>query len=413
MNAVVFDEYGSPDVLRLAQVDKPTPKDDEVLIKVHATTVRFGDLMVRNLKAVSPAAFTMPLPLWLPVRMMFGWRKPRNRILGSEFSGEIEAVGSHVTLLKAGQAVFGYRGPRMGAHAEYLCMPEDGLVTNKPANLTFEEAATVPYGAVTALGVLRKVHIRPGDKVLINGASGAIGSSALQICKHHFGAIVTGVCGTPRVEMVEALGADHVIDYTEQAFTDIGETWDVILDVLGKSSFSRCRRSLAPDGRYLPASFKTTSVMRMLWTGMRGGRRVICSLAAGTRDDLLFARELAEAGRIKAVIDRCYPLAQTADAHRYVESGRKRGDVIVSRSKSAIPERSHRSQPSDGGPGLQQYRHAGTLGRVKRKSATTALVSHQRRQPASEHPHRHLRAHRHERGGVGGRARVRQPAGPG
>jgi NADPH:quinone reductase-like Zn-dependent oxidoreductase len=262
MKAIVYEKYGSPNVLELREVEKPAPKDNEILIRIHATSVNIGDIWARNFKAITPSKFTMPLPLWLPSRMYFGFTKPRINILGSEFAGEVEAIGKDVKRFKKGDQVFGYRGQSMGACAEYLCIPEDGMVTSKPSNMTYEEAATVPYGALMALSLLRKVNIQSGptnragrQKVLINGASGGIGSAAVQIAKH-FGAEVTGVCGTPRLEFVKSLGADHVIDYTKEDFTQNGEAYDLIFDILGKSSFSRCKSSLKQNGRYLLASFK-------------------------------------------------------------------------------------------------------------------------------------------------------------
>jgi NADPH:quinone reductase-like Zn-dependent oxidoreductase len=329
MKAVVFTEYGSPDVLKLKEVEKPTPKDNELLIRVYATPVGFGDTLLLNFKAISPRKFSMPTPLWLPVRMMFGFRKPKVNVLGGEFAGKVEAVGSAVKLFKAGDDVFGYRGMSMGANAEYLCVAENGLVAIKPTNMTYEEAASISYGGITALCLLRKANIQRGQKVLINGASGSIGSHALQLAKY-YGAEVTGVCGTPRVEMVKALGADKVIDYTKEDFTKNGETYDLIFDVLGKSSFSRSWRSLKQNGRYLLASFKTRQVLQMLWTSRFGSKKVICAMSSERPEDLRFIKELAEAGKIKSHVDRCYPLEQTADAHRYVESGHKMGRVIIS-----------------------------------------------------------------------------------
>ena len=329
MKAVVFTEYGTPDVLQLKEVEKPTPNDNEVLIRVHATPVNFGDIIVRKLGKISSQEFYMPDLFWLFARIGFGFSKPKKHILGSEFAGEIEAVGKDVTRFKPGDQVFGYRGMSLGANVEYLCMAEDGMLAIKPDNMTYEEAATVPGGSLTALSLLRKVNIQPGQKVLVNGASGSIGSAALQLAKY-FGAEVTGVCATPRVDMVKALGADKVIDYTKEDFTNSGETYDLIFDVLGKSSFSRSKRSLKPNGRLLYASFKMRQVFQMLWTSITGDKKVICALSGESPDDLSFIKELIEAGKIKSVIDRCYPLEQTAEAHRYYENGHKTGSVVIS-----------------------------------------------------------------------------------
>jgi NADPH:quinone reductase-like Zn-dependent oxidoreductase len=328
MKAIVYTEYGSPDVLQLKEIEKPAPKDQEVLIRIHATPVNFGDLLARNFKSVTPRQFNMPLFFWLPARLAFGFRKPKKNILGSEFAGEVEAVGAAVTRFKPGDQVFGYRGQSMGAYAEYLCMPEDGVLAIKPANMTYEEAAAVPYGALTALSLLRKVNVQSGQQVLINGASGGIGSASVQLAKY-FGAEVTGVCGTPRLEFVKALGADKVIDYTRQDFTRNGATYDLIFDILGKSSFARGKRSLRPNGRYLLASFKMKQLIQMLLTSIKGGRKVICALSSEKAEDLTFIKELIEAGKYQAIIDKRYPLAQAAEAHRYVEAGRKAGSVII------------------------------------------------------------------------------------
>ncbi|MBI5668837.1 MAG: NAD(P)-dependent alcohol dehydrogenase [Chloroflexi bacterium] len=328
MKAVVYTQYGSPDVFQLQEVPKPTPKDNEVLIRVRATPVGFGDVLARKFNTITPRNFSMPFFFWLPSRLAFGLRKPRKQILGSEFAGEVEAVGKDVKRFKAGDLVFGYRGPNMGAYAEYLCIPENGLVAHKPAKLTLEEAAAVPYGALTALNLLRKVKIERGQKVLINGASGSIGSYALQLAKY-FGAEVTGVCSTPRLDLVKALGADHVVDYTREDFTRNGETYDLIVDILGKTSFSRGKRSLKPGGRLLYASFKMRQLFQMLWTSRFGSKKVICALSMEKPEDLMFIKELVEAGKLKSIIDRCYPLEQTADAHRYVEQGHKQGSVVI------------------------------------------------------------------------------------
>jgi len=330
MKASVYTEYGPPEVLQITEVAKPTPKDNEILIKIYATSVNYGDLIARNFKEVSSRDFNMPFPFWLISKFYFGLGKPKIAILGSEFAGEIESVGKDVKRFKIGDQVFGYPGQSMGAYAEYLCFPEDGVMAIKPANMNYEAAAVVPMGAIMALYLLReKGNIHSGSKVLINGASGSIGSAAVQIAKNHFGAEVSGVCSTPRLEFVKSLGADHVVDYTKEDFTQNGETYDLIFDILGKSSFSRCEGSLSENGRYLLASFKMKQIFEMLWTSMTGSKKVICALAPGSTEDLISVKELIEAGKIKAIIDRSFPLEKAAEAHRYVEDGLKKGHVAI------------------------------------------------------------------------------------
>ena len=332
MKAIVFTEYGTPDVLNIKEVAKPTPKDNEILVKVHATPINYGDLLARNFGNLTPGEFNMPAPLYLPARMSFGWNRPKINILGSELAGEVEAVGKDVTKFKAGDQVFAYLGMNMGANAEYVCIPETGTVALKPVNLSYEEAATLPYGAIMATSLLAKANTLAsvrGQKVLINGASGGIGSMAVQLAKH-FGADVTGVCGTPRLEFVRSLGADKVIDYTKEDFTQNGETYDLIFDILGRSSFSQLKRSLKPDGIYLLASFKMKALLQMLWTSITGSRqKVICTFANETAESLVFVKELVETGKIKTVIDKCFPMEQASAAHRYVEAGHKQANVVI------------------------------------------------------------------------------------
>ncbi len=328
MKAVVYTEYGPPDVLHVQDVVKPAPKESEILVRVHAAPVNYGDLLARNFASVSPGEFNMPALLWLPARFAFGWNKPKKLILGSEFSGEVEAVGSAVTRFKAGDAVYGYTGEAMGAYAEFLCIGEDTAVARKPANLTHAEAASVPYGAIMALNLLKKANIQPGQKVLINGASGGIGAAAVQLAKND-GAEVTGVCGTRRMEYVRALGADNVIDYTVEDFTRNGERYDLIFDVLGRSSFGRCKESLKPGGIYLLASFKSGALMQMLRTSLGGDKKVICAFASEQPGDLDAIRELIEAGKFTAIVDRRFPAEEAAEAHRYAEGGLKQGAVVI------------------------------------------------------------------------------------
>lgn len=328
MKAIVYTQFGSPDVLHLQEVAKPTPKDNEILIRVHATPVNYGDVTARNFAHLPPREFNMPLPLWLPMRLAFGLSKPKISILGSELAGEIEAVGKEVKKFKPGDQVFAYIGMNMGAYAEYICMPESGIVALKPANLSAEEACALPYGGVMALDILRQANLQRGQKVLINGASGGIGALAVQLAKYN-GAEVTGVCGTPRLEYVKALGADKVIDYTQEDFTHNGETYDLIFDVLGRSSFARCKNSLKANGIYLLASFKTKALLQMLWTSRRSGQKVICALASEKVENLVFIKELAEAGKIKTIIDKTFPMEQAAEAHRRFEGGQKTGSVVI------------------------------------------------------------------------------------
>jgi len=330
MRASVLTEFGPPEVLQLREVAKPVPRDRDVLIRVHAASVGFGDTLVRDFPAVSPKKFHMPWLFWLFGRLTFGFKKPRVKILGSEFAGRVEAVGRRVTRFKAGDPVFGYRGPRMGAYADYLCMPENGVLAVKPASMTYEQAAASPYGAIMALGLLRKLRLRPGQDVLVVGASGGIGLAVVRLAKFPYGARVTGVCGTARQEYVKSLGADEVIDYTKEEFLDRPETYDIIIDILGKSRFSRCKRILRPRGRLVFVSFKMKQILQMLRTSVLGGKRVVCALIAEKQEDLVFAGELMEAGKIRTIVDRAFPLEQAADAHRYAESGAKKGYVVIS-----------------------------------------------------------------------------------
>lgn len=329
MKAIVFTEYGKPDVLNIKEVAKPTPKDHEILVKVHATPINYGDLTARNFGNLTSSQFNMPAPLYLPARMSFGWNKPKMNILGSELAGEVETIGKDVTKFKTGDQVFAYLGMNMGANAEYVCISEAGTVALKPVNLSYEEAATLPYGAIMATSLLGKANIQRGQKVLINGASGGIGSMAVQLAKH-FGAEVTGVCSTPRLEFVKSLGADKVIDYTKEDFTQNGETYDLIFDILGRSSFSKLKRSLKPNGIYLLASYKMKALSQMLWTSITGSKqKVICAFANETAESLVFVKGLVEQGKIKTIIDKCFPMEQAAEAHRYVEEGHKQGNVVI------------------------------------------------------------------------------------
>ena len=299
MKAIVYTRPGPPDVLRLQEVETPAPNEDEILIRVRATTVTPGDCNLRR--------FPVPVLFWLLMRVLYGVRRPKNRILGSDLAGDVEAVGDDVTLFNEGDQVFASTEMSFGAHAEYVCMAEGGVVAPKPSNMTYEEAAAVPFGALAALFFLREGDIQSGQRVLINGASGGVGTLAVQLAKA-LGTDVTGVCGTTNLELVESLGADEVIDYTKEDFTEGRQRHDLIFDAVGKSSLSACKRVLSPNGTFV--------------TTKKG-------LAKHCQEDLVFVKGLVEAGKMRAVIDRRYPLEETAEAHRYVETGHKTGSVVI------------------------------------------------------------------------------------
>ena len=318
MKAIVYEKYGTPEVLHLKEVEKPTPEDNEVLVKIHATTVTKYDCWARS--------STAPPGFWLPSRIASGIRKPKQTILGTDFAGEIESVGKDVKGFKIGDQVFGFIS-RLGAYAEYMCLPEKGVAI-KPANMTYEEAVAVVQGGLTALYFLRKGNIQSGQKVLIFGASGGIGIYAVQLAKY-YGAEVTGVCSIPKLEMVKSLGADKVIDYTKEDFTKNSQTYDIIFDTVGKTSVSRSLRSLEEKGLYIFATFGLVMLIRAFWLTRKCSKRAIFGVIEESAEDLLFLKELIEAGEIKPVIDRSYPLEQTAEAHRYVETGHKKGNVVI------------------------------------------------------------------------------------
>ena len=322
MKAIVYTKFGPPEVLHLQEMEKPTPKANEVLIKIVATTVVKEDPDMRASRGFN------------------GLLKPRNPILGQELAGEVEAVGRDVTRFRPGDQVFGI--DYFGAYAEYKCMPENGALAIKPANITYEEAASVPNGALTALPFLRdKGKIQSGQTALVYGASGSVGAAAVQLAKY-YGAEVTGVCSTANLEWVKSLGADRVIDYTQEAFTENGKAYDIIFDTVGKLLFSECKGSLTDEGIYLSTVPTPVIMLQALRTAMNGSKKVKFA-ATGLRPasekikDLVFLTELIEAGKIKPVIDRCYPLEQMADAHRYVEKGHKKGNVVISVEQSDKP----------------------------------------------------------------------------
>lgn len=304
MKAIVTARYGSPEGLQLREVEKPVPKDNEILVKIHATTVTFGDAALRKMK--------------YPVRLVFSFfvgGLRGNKILGHEFAGEIEAVGEGVSLFKVGDQVFGSAGFQSGAHAEYICLPEDGMVTIKPVNMTYEEAAAVPVGGNTALDILGTTNIEEGQEVLVYGASGSVGTYAVQLAKS-FGAEVTGVCSTRNVDLVKSLGAEVVIDYTQEDFTQSGKSYDVIFDAANKVSAESCKNALKENGQFLSVASPTKEVV----------------------ENLIFLKELIEAGKLKAVIDNRYPLEQIAEAHRYVDSGHKAGNVVITVSQGDMTD---------------------------------------------------------------------------
>ncbi len=322
MKAIVWTAYGPPDVLKLQDMPKPTPKDNEILIKIHATTVTAGDCEMRRLD----------FPYWvrLPMRIFVGfWKPQRIKIPGLYLAGEVEETGSAVSRFQKGDQLFGLAGLRMGTYAEYVCVPEKGALATKPANMTFGEAAPVALGGLEALHFLRKANLQPGEKVLINGAAGSIGTYGIQLA-HYFGAHVTAVDSTDKLDTLRATGADKVIDYTQADFTQLGDTYDVIFDVIGKSSFSRSVRILNPHGRYLIANPSgLIQRMRGEWVSARSSKSVIFEMTSHRAADLDFLRTLIEAGDLKTVMGRQFPLAQMADAHRHVESGQKVGNVII------------------------------------------------------------------------------------
>jgi NADPH:quinone reductase-like Zn-dependent oxidoreductase len=314
MKAVVYDRYGPPEVLRLADVERPVPAEDQVLVKVHATTVNRSDCGWRGADPFFSRVFT-------------GLLRPKRKILGSELAGEVEAVGATVSEFRVGDEVFGMRS---GAYAEYVCVRESGVLAHKPSGMTFEEAASVCDGASIALACLRKAHLRAGQSIVVYGASGSIGTAGVQLAKH-FGAHVTAVCNTKNMELVRSLGAQEVIDYTHEDFTQNGKTYDVIFDAVGKHSFRRCRHSLKSGGVFVETDlgFMWHVPILLLLTRWIGDRRLVLPMPAYTKQNVLFLKDLIEAGEYRAVIDRSYPLEHVVDATRYVETGEKTGNVVL------------------------------------------------------------------------------------
>lgn len=324
MKAIVWTKYGPPESLQLREVAKPVPRNNEVLIRTHATTVTAGDAELRR--------FKVPFLVWLPARIFLGLTRPtRIKILGQELAGEIEAIGKDVTRFRKGDQVFAWTGIRLGAYAEYTCLPEKGVLAIKPSNMTYEEAAVLPVGGLEAAHFMSKGNIQSRQKVLINGAGGSIGTFAIQIARY-FGADVTGVDSTEKLDFMRSLGADHVIDYTREDFTKSGETYDVIFDVIGKSSFTRSIRALTKNGLYLLGNPRLFQRIRGRWISRRSSKKVIvwaARVASETTEDINFLKGLLEAGKIRSIIDRSYPLEQTAEAHKYAETGHKKGNVVI------------------------------------------------------------------------------------
>jgi len=322
MKAVVYDNYGPPEVLHLEDVPEPVPQDDEVLVRVHATTVNRGDCATRGANRKSGLAAS------LVSRAIFGFPRPRQRILGSEFAGKVEAVGAAVREFAIGDRVFGSTGIRFGAHAEYLCIRESSRIAQMPKDVTFEDAAPICDGGLNSWMCLKQADLRPGRTILIYGASGAIGTAAVQLARH-FGADITAVCGTKNLELVKSLGADRVLDYTKEDFTKNGQTYDIILDAVGKQPFTRCVNSLNAGGGYL-ATDGFGNLIRALLPSRKGAKRVLFEIPPRqTKQDVFFLKELFEAGEYRPVIDRRYPMVNIVEATRYVETEQKTGNVVI------------------------------------------------------------------------------------
>lgn len=315
MKAIVYNAYGPPGVLKLKEVEKPVPKDNEILIKIKATAVNSGDIRLRK---ADPFA----------VRFFFGLTKPKKNILGGVFSGEVETAGANTKEFKVGDLVFGSTGMNFGAYAAYTCLPETAVLALKPGNITHEEAAVIPFGGNTALFFLKKANIQKGQTVLINGASGAVGTAAVQLAKY-FGARVTAVCSMANIDLVRSLGAGEVIDYTKNDFTKNGKTYDVVFDTVGRISCWDCVRSLNKTGTLILAASGLPGMLQGLWTSATTGKKVITGMISETIENMLFLKELIEQNKMKAVIDRTYSLEQVAEAHIYVEKGHKKGNVVI------------------------------------------------------------------------------------
>lgn len=315
MKAAVYTQYGAPEVLQIREVPKPTPKDKEILVRIHATAVNSGDIRLRK---ADPFA----------VRFLFGLIKPRINILGSVFSGEVESTGKDVRGFKVGDQVFGHADMNFGAYAEYIVLPETGSVAIKPENLSHQQAAAIPFGGVTAWHFLKKAQLQQGQKVLVVGASGAVGSAAVQLAKS-FGAMVTGVCSTANIALVRSIGADHVIDYTREDFAQNGETYDLIFDAVNSIQVGKAKQSLIDDGVMILSAAGMSQMMQGAWLARSSKIRVLNGVISHSQQDILYLKQLVEAGRYKPVIDSAYTLEQIAAAHAYVEKGHKKGNVVI------------------------------------------------------------------------------------
>ncbi len=322
MKAIVYTEYGSADVLRLEDIAKPTPNDAEILIRVRATEVTKSDCEIRRF------SFAVKW-FWLPLRLAMGIRRPKRQVLGSYFSGEVEAVGKDVSKLEVGDQVFGSAGLRMGAYGEYVCLPVESMISAKPSNMSFEEAAAVPLGGLNALHFMRMARVQKGDKVLINGAGGSIGTFAVQIAKD-MAAEVTAVDSGIKQDMLRRIGADHFFDYTKEDFTKSGERYDVIFDMVARSSYSGCVGALTPKGRYLMGNPRLSDMLRSVVTSVFTDKKAFFAFAGETKEELLALKEMIEDGRIRSTVDRVYPMERVAEAHRRVETEQRLGSVVIS-----------------------------------------------------------------------------------
>lgn len=327
MKVIMFENYGSPQVLKLKEIEKPYPKNNEILVKVKAVSVGYGDLLARS--GMSLKNFNMPIILFPIMKIIFGIRKPRIKILGSEISGIVEEVGHKVTKFKKGDEIFAYVGQNLHGNAEFICIDENTTVSLKPNNMSFIEAGSTPYGAIMAYSIIQRLNLKVNQKLLIIGASGGIGHFAVQFAKLDE-ALVTGVCSTARIELVKSLGADKVIDYTKEDIENQLETYDVIIDILHKTTFRKIKRILSKNGKYILISFGMRNILHMYWRKVRGGKKVLCMMAKESNENLDKIKILIEQGKIVSRVDKVFPLEQASDAHSYIENGSKKGQVVLS-----------------------------------------------------------------------------------